>query len=190
MQFGRYDRSWVRNPFAIECPSKASHFAAYSNLGLFQSKLALATTDVGGATYHDLGMLWALRLLSREGMFAAQNPETVSGAPVTQHIVFMTDGILFPNRDAYSSYGTDSVASRVEGSGSLFDRHLSRFESACELAKERGIQVWVIALDVTSVDDIRPCASSSGHFYTSDGTDLEEVFSSIGKKIGSLRLTK
>jgi len=53
-----------------------------------------------------------------------------------------------------------------------------------------GMTVWVIALDVTNTDEIEPCATSSGHFYTSDGSDLEAVFTQIGQGIGRLRLTQ
>ena len=53
-----------------------------------------------------------------------------------------------------------------------------------------GITVWVIALDVTDIDDIKDCATSADHFYTSDGSDLEEIFEKIGQGIGNLRLTR
>ena len=53
-----------------------------------------------------------------------------------------------------------------------------------------GMTVWVIALDVAAVGAIAPCATSSGHFFTSDGSDLESVFSRIGAGIGRLRLTQ
>lgn len=68
--------------------------------------------------------------------------------------------------------------------------HIARFQAACSLAKSMGITVWVIALDVTDIDDIKDCATSSDHFYTSDGSDLQEVFEKIGQDIGNLRLTK
>ena len=191
LQFGRYDPSWINSPYSVlDCPNSATMMQEYASLGAFQSQIATSTARVGGSTFHDIGMLWAVRLMSRTGMFADQNPETIDGAPVTQHIVYMTDGILFPNPDVYSAYGTANVKRRVEGSGSHYDRHLSRFEDACNLARARGITVWVIALDVTATDDILPCASSDTHFLTSDGTDLEEVFETIGRRIGKLRLTK
>ena len=56
--------------------------------------------------------------------------------------------------------------------------------------KATGTTIWVIALDVTATDDIDDCATSAAHFYTSDGSDLEEVFENIGRGIGNLRLTR
>jgi hypothetical protein len=50
--------------------------------------------------------------------------------------------------------------------------------------------IWVIAFDVSNTDEISPCATSDGHFFTSDGTDLENVFTRIGQGIGRLRLTQ
>jgi hypothetical protein len=53
-----------------------------------------------------------------------------------------------------------------------------------------GITIWVIALDVVDTDDVSPCATSNAHFYTSDGSDLEQIFEQIGQGIGNLRLTR
>jgi hypothetical protein len=43
---------------------------------------------------------------------------------------------------------------------------------------------------VGSTGDIKTCATSEAHFYTSDGSDLEDVFEAIGRGIGNLRLTR
>ena len=143
-----------------------------------------------GGTYHNVGMLWGLRFISRTGYFSSDNPTERDEIPVNQHIVFMTDGMLDTGDLLYSAHGIERYQKRTQGSGSLDDKHIARFNAACDLAKAMGITVWVIALDVADTADVEPCATSADHFYTSDGSDLEEVFERIGRGIGNLRLTR
>jgi Flp pilus assembly protein TadG len=207
LQFGRYDPaahtysstktqsgvkfyaiggSWVQ----VGCPSEATTLQEYGDEDAFQTAINKATARVTGGTYHDIGMLWGLRFISRTGFFSDSNPTEREGLPVNQHIVFMTDGKLDTGDLLYSAYGIQQYEKRVQGSGTLDDKHIARFQAACNVAKSMGITVWVIALDVTDTDDIKECATSADHFYTSDGSDLEEVFEKIGQGIGNLRLTK
>jgi hypothetical protein len=207
LQFGRYDPpkhtnegsatsggvkfySVAGNWVQVGCPSEATTLQEYADEDAFQTAINKATARVTGGTYHDIGMLWGLRFISRTGFFADDNPTERDNIPVNQHIVFMTDGKLDTGDLLYSAYGIQRYEGRVQGSGSLDDMHIARFNAACEVAKSMGITVWVIALDVTDTDDIEDCATSSDHFYTSDGSDLEEVFEKIGQGIGNLRLTK
>jgi hypothetical protein len=211
LQFGRYDPpshtnsgsttsggvkfysingNWVQTG----CPSEATTLQTYGSEDDFQTAINKATARVTGGTYHDIGMLWGLRFISRTGFFSDDNPTERDGIPVNQHIVFMTDGKLDTGDLLYSAYGIQRYQQRVQGctSGSAGCNavHIARFKAACELAKSMGITVWVIALDVTDTDDIKDCATSADHFYTSDGSDLEAVFEKIGQGIGNLRLTK
>jgi hypothetical protein len=211
LQFGRYDppshtnsgsttsggikfyaiaNNWVQTG----CPSEATVLQEYGDADAFQTAINNATARVTGGTYHDIGMLWGLRFISRTGFFSDDNPTERDGIPVNQHIVFMTDGKLDTGNTLYSAYGIQKLESRVQGCSSgnsgCNAAHIARFKSACSLAKSMGITVWVIALDVTNVDDIKDCATSADHFYTSDGSDLESVFEKIGQGIGNLRLTK
>ena len=207
LQFGRYDPpkhtnegsttskgvkfynvagNWVQTG----CPSEATTLREYDSEDAFQTAINAATARVTGGTYHDIGMLWGVRFISRTGFFADDNPTERDGIPVNQHIVFMTDGKLDTGDLLYSAYGIQKYEGRVQGSGSLDAKHIARFQAACNVAKSMGITVWVIALDVTDIDDIKDCATSADHFYTSDGSDLQEVFEKIGQGIGNLRLTK
>lgn len=206
-QFGRYDplahdrkssavsggtqfyyiyNRWVQTG----CPSEAKTLAEYDSETNFNKAVDEVTARVTGGTYHDIGMLWGLRFISRNGFFASDNPATRDGVTINQHIIFMTDGKLDTGSSLYSAYGVEAIQDRAVGAWSLDNFHLSRFESACNVAKSMGVTVWVIALDVTDIDDIRPCATTDENFYTSDGTDLEQVFAEIGNGIGYLRLTK
>ena len=212
LQFGRYDppkHTHDGNPSTVSgvdfydvagnwvqtgCPAEATTLQQYSDEDAFQTAINNATARVTGGTYHDIGMLWGLRFISRTGFFSDDNPTERDGIPVNQHIVFMTDGKLDTGNTLYSAYGIQKLESRVQGCSSgnsgCNAAHIARFKSACSLAKSMGITVWVIALDVTNVDDIKDCATSADHFYTSDGSDLESVFEKIGQGIGNLRLTK
>jgi hypothetical protein len=194
LQFGRYDPYIQRGQSQTGCPSEATTLRTYDGEDSFQAAINAATKRVTGGTYHDIGMLWGLRFISRSGFFADDNPSDRDGIPINQHIVFMTDGKLDTGKRLYSAYGVQQYQGRVQGCGSgdsgCNATHIARFKSACSVAKSMGITVWVIALDVTDTADIKDCATSADHFYTSDGSDLEEVFEKIGQGIGNLRLTK
>ena len=207
LQFGRYDpqshfwtstrtRNGVRfyrisgTDIQVGCPSEAQTLAEYDTLKSFEDAIDAATARVTGGTYHDVGILWGARFLSQSGFFAADNKSEIDGVGVDQHIVFMTDGALDTGEVLNSAHGIAHFDDRTEGSGSLESRHISRFQSACSAAKSMGMTIWVIALDVTDTDGVKPCATTASHFYTSDGSDLEEIFENIGRGIGNLRLTR
>ncbi|MDA9918540.1 pilus assembly protein [Erythrobacter sp.] len=198
-QWGRYDPSEQHAQDYSICPAEATRLTAYTSETSFQDAVDDATATVNGNTYHDLGIVWAARFLSSTGMFASNNPEEFNGVPVAKHIVFLTDGELCAEDDAYTSFGVEDVEDRIEGTAprifgcgnsTLTGLHTERFLSACDTARSMGMTIWVIAFDVTDTDDIEPCATSEGHFYTSDGSDLEQVFERIGQGIGRLRLTQ
>ena len=190
LQFGRYDPATQEGESQSGCPSEASKLQEYTDEAGFTTAIGAATARVTGGTYHDLGLLWGARFISRDGFFAADNPDEVDGIPVRQHIIFMTDGLLDTGGRLYSAHGIEDFNNRTQGTGSRNEKHLARFASACARTKSRDVTIWVIALDVTDTDDIKPCATSNDHFYTSDGSDLEEVFEEIGSGIGNLRLTR
>ncbi|MGP1283251.1 MAG: pilus assembly protein TadG-related protein [Parasphingopyxis sp.] len=189
-QWAPYDTSAQEAEGSSACPRPARQLAEYASASSYESMVDTVTGYVGGATYHDVGLIWGARFLSSTGMFASSNPETYNGLPVSKHIVFMTDGIISTSGSTYSAYGVDDEDDRVDSTLGLNAQHVARFQSACSRAKSMGITIWVIALDVADTSDIEPCATSSGHFETSDGTDLEDVFERIGAGIGRLRLTR
>ena len=198
-QWGRYDAIEQQAHDYDVCPAEATRLRTYGNETGFQNAINAATATVTGNTYHDLGIIWAARFLSSTGMYASSNPTEWNGIPVSKHIVFLTDGQMCPEDDAYTSFGVEDDENRIYGGATpiygcgdatLRGLHTARFLSACSTAKSMGMTIWVIAFDVTDTADIEPCATSAGHFYTSDGTDLEQVFERIGAGIGRLRLTQ
>jgi hypothetical protein len=128
-------------------------------------------------------------------MFASENPDFLLDASnrqirVERHIVFLTDGVMTVDSNAYGAFGMPKVRDRLSGTGAdTLARHKNRFLDACRQAKDMDTTNWVIALDIGSgVDQIKGCASGEDHFYQSNGTDLEAVFRAIGKGIGKLRV--
>ena len=144
-----------------------------------------------GYTYHDIGMLWGARMISNGGVFGPTNPDTFNGMPVSRHIIFMTDGQLDTEPDAYTAYGIEEIDERVTGgNGGQDSRHLQRFKMICSAAKSMGISVWVIAFGTTLSNDMRDCASNANQASTSSNrTQLIARFREIGSNIGALRLT-
>ncbi|MEO1170179.1 MAG: TadE/TadG family type IV pilus assembly protein [Pseudomonadota bacterium] len=189
-QYGRWDPDENEYDDDGWCPSPATRLRTYGNETAYQNAVNDATAIVNGNTYHDLGLIWAARLLSPTGLNASRNPTTYNGIPVAQHIVFLTDGDLVPTSNNYSSFGNWNFNRRLTGSGNQESRHIARFLSACSTAKSMGMTIWIIAFDNVDTDEVEPCATSSGHFFITDGSDLEEVFERIGAGIGRLRLTQ
>ncbi len=171
------------------CPAPATRLTEFDDEDDFQDSVDDSLDRVGGYTNHDLGIMWGMRYLSSTGLFADDNPEELNQVPVGKHIVFLTDGVMTADTNNYSSFGVPRREDRMIGGQSLVQRHKSRFLNACNRARQMGMTVWVIALDVQSPGDIKPCASGEDHFFVSDGSDLDQVFTRIGKGIGRLRLT-
>lgn len=189
-QFGRYDPGVQRGQSQVGCPSEARVLQTYASETAFQTAINNSTARVTGGTYHDVGLLWGARFISSTGFFAANNPSEITNVPVNKHIVFMTDGMLDTGARLYSAHGIEQYQNRTQGGGTQNSRHIARFDATCDVAKSMGITIWVIALDVGATEDIEPCATSSSHFFISDGSDLEQVFARIGQGIGRLRLTQ
>jgi hypothetical protein len=66
----------------------------------------------------------------------------------------------------------------------------SRLQAICTAAKEAEITVFSVGFEVTSSSAtvMRNCASSDGHYFNADGTDLSTAFAAIARDIMKLRL--
>lgn len=181
------------------CPREARRLGAMTRDEM--NTYVNALTPVGG-TYHDIGMIWGARMISRGGIFSAENPAIFNDRPVNRYVIFMTDGDLAPNSDQYVAYGVEMLDRRIVGgtygtsvassNGSdLEKRHTVRFQMACNAAKSGGASIWAIAFsdDVKELGPLQSCASSDDQFALSeDSSDLIEKFQEIGRNIGALRL--
>lgn len=146
-----------------------------------------------GNTYHDIGMIWGARLISPNGMFAAENNSAPNGDPISRHIVFMTDGQLEPSLTIYGMYGVERMDRRITTNGDATqqrNRHEARFQAACRAAKNENISVWVVAFGTTLSQSLIDCASPGRAYEASNSVQLEAAFQEIAQKIAALRLTQ
>lgn len=153
----------------------------------------LATLKTEGSTYHDIGMLWAARLLSPTGIFSAHNADTTPANPTSRHIIFLTDGQTEPYDIAYGAYGVEALDQRrwtVGSALSLVDTVETRFEVACLEARKRNINVWVIAFGTAINQSMIDCAGNGRYFEAGDADSLEETFGKIADSLGDLRISQ
>lgn len=172
------------------CPSQAMRMREFppADRGVMESYLN-GLVAVGG-TYHDVGMVWGTRFISPTGLFASSNAAAPNGAPISRHIIFMTDGQMAPNPGIYGFQGQEYTMGRV-GSNDVTEltaRHNARFQSACNAARQRNMTVWVIAFGTTLNQDMVDCASGGSAFQASNSTQLRARFQQIAQQITRLRL--
>ena len=186
----------------VYCTTPAQRLQSYYENKVGFDKYIDALKAKGG-TYHDLGMIWGARFLSQDGIFRAvpsetndntvvDNPKKIKGFAVRQYMIFMTDGDMSPTAEVYSSYGIEQLDNRVTaGAPNQLNRHLQRFRMACNAAKAKGIDVWVIAFSTTLTADMTNCASKPEQAAgLATNAALIDKFKEIGSKIGSLRLSQ
>lgn len=181
------------------CPREARRMAPFASKSDLSSYLTSMKT--GGYTYHDIGMIWAARLMSGNGLWSSDNPDSYKGFPVNRHVIFMTDGAMDPDLDAYTAYGVEGKGgggTRVSGNGNAskqLESHTQRFRMMCNQTKGMNITVWVIAFGTSAgtglSSELQNCASSPSNAFKADNqSQLEARFTQIGESIGGLRLSK
>jgi hypothetical protein len=183
----------ARTPVFFSCVPPA--FRLTENLTRAQLQTYVNNLRAQGATYHDIGMIWGARLISPNGIFAADNNDAPNGDPISRHIVFMTDGMLSTNTDVYSPYGMEWWDRRITAGNpptiAMSDaRHEARFQAACAAAKNENIAVWVVAFGIDMTDNLRNCASPGRAYEARNNAELSIAFQEIAQKIAALRLTK
>jgi len=193
----------------LYCPSEATRL---TDLSRTEMESILTKLDPQGSTFHDIGMIWGLRMISDGGVFGSSNPSIYNDRPVNRHIIYMTDGEIsapvnscYTNwwgqctnstanySNAYSGYGIEAFDRRV-GATSTNDnnnRHTKRFSMLCNAAKAKNITIWTVAFGTGNVDSLNRCASNSDQAFTvNNSEELIERFEEIGRNIGALRLSK
>ena len=195
---GNYARLSSQSPLTNACPSAARKLQTKeAGLTLPALNAYLAGLAPGGWTYHDIGFLWGLRLISREGIFGTENNSAPDGSSIGRNIIFMTDGDTETHIEAYDAYGLSALDRRRTSLGSLptdaaqdaiVEDRLSKY---CTIAKEqKGITVWVIAFGTTLTPLLQNCASDGRAFQADNADELNDTFAEIAAKIAQLRLTK
>lgn len=152
-----------------------------------------------GGTYLDIGMLWAARLLSRNGLWAADNPTTWHNFNVKRYVIFMTDGAMDTGCTSYSAYGQEEYWKRISSICKNNDatqsnnNHTKRWLMTCNAIKNMDATIFVISFGGGSAlsADMQACSSGTGYGYrAADSAQLNQAFRDIGENIGSLRLSQ
>lgn len=175
------------------CPSPARKLG---EITLPQLQSYMGSLRPQGYTYHEIGMLWGLRLISREGLFSAEHSAADSGKRVQKHLIFMVDGQKDTRPFTYSAWGIAAVARRRTPTGSFPSRTLeddvseSRLAELCEVAKtNKNITLWVIAFGTQLDDLLVNCASPGLAFEARNAAELTDTFTQIATQLAELRLT-
>ena len=174
------------------CPAPARKLAEIEQSAL---RDYLASLQPAGLTYHDVGFLWGLRLLSAQGLFASENQAPSTGK-LARHLIFMTDGQTETHVADYDSYGLSALDRRRTPSSRLptaaeqngvVERRLA---SLCTVAKAKGITVWVIAFGTSMTSLLSQCADEGHAVEAKNASELERAFADIAKRIAQLRLVR
>ena len=176
------------------CPSAARKLGSITSAELATYLNGLTAV---GYTYHDIGMLWGLRLMSRDGIFAAENQAAEATGKVARHIIFMTDGTTDTRNVAYDAWGVSVTARRrtpigvVPSNATQNALTESRLLELCSVARDKkDITVWVIAFGTDLTTLLTDCGSPGKSRRANDAAELNAAFSEIASQIASLRLTR
>lgn len=144
-----------------------------------------------GYTYLDIGMIWGLRLIAPQGMFASRNLVGPNGGQISRHIIFLTDGEPVSADNSISSYGLEVVSQRITGSTgqAAATLHAARFQALCD-AQRGTVAIWAIALGVSVTGNLTNCADPGRAYQANNATDLNNAFASIARDIADLRLVQ
>jgi hypothetical protein len=141
-------------------------------------------------------MLWGLRLMSAEGLFAKENAAAANGSNISRHLIFMTDGDTETNIADYDAYGLSALDRRRTAAGSLPTKSEQdgivedRLARLCTIAKEKkNITVWVIAFGTTLTSLLSDCASPNRAYQANNAVELNTTFADIAARISQLRVT-
>ena len=185
-----YSRYWT-NGWGV-CPVTAMKLTTQTASNRSSFNTYIQSLQPLGGTYHDAGMVWGVRLLSPDGMFADENSTAPNNRPISRHIVFMTDGDMAPNMGNLSFQGYEWLMKRVGGTSdsNLTTRHNNRFAQLCERAKAKNITVWVVSFGVSLNSSLTNCATPGKAYQANNAAQLNENFQAIARQISKLRLSQ
>jgi hypothetical protein len=203
---GRVDNDSNFGPFGVNpynyhpfvnaeggCPAPARKLEAI-NRGQLSTYMDQLTPQ--GFTYHEIGMVWGLRLMSREGLFRAEHQAADANGAVQRHMIFMVDGQRDTRPYTYSAWGIAGTARRRTPTDRFpsiaMENEVSedRLAELCEVAKnEKNITLWVIAFGIDLDDLLTNCASPGRSFEAANAAELTAAFTEIATRVADLRLT-
>ncbi|WP_261362604.1 TadE/TadG family type IV pilus assembly protein [Sphingomonas aerolata] len=178
------------------CP-KAMRELAPMTANAFNDYFAFNTGFVAnGGTYLDIGMLWAARLLSRNGLWGSDNPAIYNGFPVKRYVILMTDGEMDTGNVGYGAYAQELFWRRITNNGNRDtsdENHEKRLLMTCDAIKNMEAEIYAISFGNGSTLSaaLQACSSGAGYGYRAADSDaLNKAFQDIGENIGSLRLSR
>jgi Flp pilus assembly protein TadG len=122
-----------------------------------------------------------------------------------------SDAIRLKYHDVYKLYAIDDVAHHFfldAGDTNLYDKHKNarttitdnendgkadaNLNRICNAVKLKNTVIFTIAFEAPTdaEKEMRKCASSDGHYFDVDGTDINTAFRSIASQINQLRLSQ
>lgn len=173
------------------CPSPAQKLQVVNRGNMVSYVQQL---QVSGGTYHDIGFLWGLRLLSPTGLFASENSTAPNGSQISRHLIFMTDGQTDTGIQIYDAYGLSALDQRrTDGMPTNYQQNdivANRLSALCEVARRKNITVWVIAFGTTLSPMLEQCAAGGRAFEAGNTAQLNAAFANIAAQIAKLRVSR
>lgn len=177
------------------CPTYARKLAEINDVSTLNTYLGALIP--AGFTYHDIGMLWGLRLMSPQGLFASEHQAAEINGKIARHLIFMTDGDTDTRIGSYDAWGLSAVARRRTPTGAIPTNAQQntiteqRLSELCTTAKnDKNITVWVIAFGTSLTSLLSNCASPNRAYEAKNAAELTATFSQIASQIAQLRITR
>lgn len=172
------------------CPSASMrNLREYDDRSTFVSYVN--SLSPAGNTYLDVGMVWGLRFITQQGMWADRNLTGPNGGQISRHIIFLTDGRPVSSATSYSAYGTERMERRITGSTGVAAAtlHSRRFQALCDAERGR-VSIWAIGFDTTVTGNLTNCADSGRALQANNTTELRNAFARIANEVADLRLVE
>ena len=195
--------AWVRTGQAEETTTDSKYQPGHSCPAAVMRNLQVMTQaqvdtyanslSPNGYTYLDVGLIWGLRLISPQGMFASRNAVGFNGGQIQRYVIFMTDGAPVSQGDTYSSYGLEQVDRRITGTESIAAAtlHARRFQALCDTQTGSGAaNLFVVGFGPDVTANLKDCVGgdTERYFAAANSTSLTAAFNNIANQIADLRL--
>jgi Flp pilus assembly protein TadG len=124
-----------------------------------------------GTTNVTIGLAWGMEALTPSSPLPGASPPR---SDLDKVLVLLTDG--------------NNTQNRWTSSASLID---ARTSTACEQAKNAGIKVYTIRVIEGNLPLLQACASGPSNFFdVKDASQLNAVFTQIGRNLANIRISK
>lgn len=184
------------------CPNAAMRLAEFpleggSRSAAFESYIS--NLSPGGGTMHDIGVIWAGRMISPDGIFGSSNQNAPNGDPIARHIIFMTDGEMGAsprNTTAYGNYDMDGRAAGFAADGTWTENdlaaiHNTRLDAVCSRIKNKNVTIWTVSFELELNAHTEGCSTGTGRAFEADNSEeLSSAFKTIAGSIAELRLVE